>query len=117
MMLGTFQKTFFPTGNFPSGNFPNVQFPKLQLSKSVLAAAVGLLACYSHSARPPRLSLPQRSAALEIARLVLGNCYLGSRPWENVSGKIPNTENIITDKTKKCYMCPPPPLLCGIFIK
>ena len=96
---------------FPSGNFPNVQFPMRQLLKAFLAAAIGLqsvpatplglLAHPSHSALPPlQLAAPQKGwpnlwevSGWEIADMgsfYLGNCHLGSRPWENAFGMVPN---------------------------
>jgi len=80
------------------GIFPNVQLHKRPLPKSVLAAV---------HAGPPSPSKPQCSPSPIVAVLrrpnltfgmllrlgnctaQLGNCYLGSRPWENGIGKIP----------------------------
>ena len=86
-------------------------FPQWQLLKAFLAAAIGLqsvpatplglLAHPSHSALPPlQLAAPQKGwpnlwevSGWEIADMgsfYLGNCHLGSRPWENAFGKVPN---------------------------
>ena len=102
-----FPKWQLSKGIFPSGNFPNVQFPKSVLAAALgpqpaLAAALDPLAHLSRSAPPPLQSqAPQRAwtnlwevAVWEISNLEschLENCHLGSRPWENAFGKVPNT--------------------------
>ena len=112
-----FPKGVFPSGNFPMVfsqmatsqmcNLPSVNFPSLFAvalgpppPQSVLAATLGPLPYPSRRARPPlQSSVPQRSlsnlfevAAWQIGHL--GNFHLGSRPWENDFGKVPNTFHV-----------------------
>ena len=63
-------------------NFPNVQFSKRQLPKSVLAAALGPLACSSLSARSPLQPVaPQlRRPNLTFGKLPLNKLHI----WEVV---------------------------------
>ena len=63
-------------------------FLKRQLPKSVLAAAFSHLICYNPMWRLRRPNLT--FGKLHIAHLGscrLGNCHLGSRPWENAHRK------------------------------
>ena len=77
-------------------------FPMWQLPKCAISQAATSQVCPRRSARPPLQPVaPQRAkpnllevAAWEIAHLGschLGNWYLGSLPWENAFGKVPNT--------------------------
>ena len=82
-----FPNGFLPSSNFPrvfllSGNFPYEQLPKRQLPKSILAAALGPLAHHSRSTF---------CSTQPLGSFQLGNCNLGSRPWENAFGKDSNT--------------------------
>ena len=50
------------------------------------------------------------SCRLEIAHLgscPLGNCQLGSRPWENACGKVPNIPPPLLGNSffSRCYRC------------
>ena len=61
-------------------------FPKQQLPKSVPAAAFSLLVCSNPMWRLRRPNLT--FGKLHIAHMgscCLGNCHLGSHPWENLT--------------------------------
>ena len=65
----------------------NLQLPKCAISLAVTyqvspSRNAGPLACSSHTARLPTPFEPQRSVQSR-----LGNCHLGSRPWENAFEK------------------------------
>ena len=82
-------------------------FPKWQLPKGIFPAATSQVcpirsawppACSNRGARPHSPSQLQRLAPISACSTSekLGSCHLenyhlGSRPWENASGKVPNT--------------------------
>ena len=90
--------------HFLSGNFPSLLQPQRSTLQPVLAAALGTQAHPNCSSQPSWCSLRRlRRANLTFGKLTLeklhiwevcflGNCHLGSRPWENAFGK--NTQHL-----------------------